>query len=125
MSGSGSFHVEPTKSFEDSMVALEKATYGRHDKKGIEKFREHVVVMLENLLGWPQVAGLREEPFPAKTAQRVPGWTLHKLEFSCPRANGNQRQGRLMILVNLPSASSGQSTSIRTLSSRVAFQMKT
>jgi hypothetical protein len=107
------------------MVALEKATYGRHDKKGIEKFREHVVVMLENLLGWPQVAGLREEPFPAKTAQRVPGWTLHKLEFSCPRANGNQRQGRLMILVNLPSASSGQSTSIRTLSSRVAFQMKT
>jgi hypothetical protein len=83
------------------MVALEKDTYGRHDKKGIEKFREHVEKMLEDLLAWPQIAGLRSEPFPPKTAENVEGWTLHKLEFSCPRANGSQRQGRLMILVNL------------------------
>lgn len=101
MSGSSNFHIEPTQSFEDSLVALEKATYGRHNKKGIEKFRESVVTILDSLLGWPQIAGLRPEPFPPKTAQNVQGWTLHKLEFSCPRANGPQRQGRLMILVNL------------------------
>lgn len=73
MSGSGSFHVELTKSFENSMVALEKATYGRHDRKGIDKFREHVEIMLENLFGWPQVAGLREESFPAALPQNPVG----------------------------------------------------
>ena len=101
MSGSSAFHIEPTVSFVESMGVLEKETYGRHGKKGIDEFRDAVGKLLEDLLGWPQVAGLRQEPFPPNTAANVAGWTFHKLTFTCPRVNGPQRQGRLMILVNL------------------------
>jgi len=99
--GSSDFHIDPGPSFADSIVALRKAAYGRHDKKGIEQLDAAIEAMLESLFNWPHVAGLREESFPPKTAAKVDGWTLHKLEFSCPRVNGAQRQGRLMILVNL------------------------
>lgn len=83
------------------MVALEKATYERTDKKGPAAFREEVIKIIQNLDNFPHVAGLRKEPFPSNTVANVVGWTLHKLEFSCPRANGPHRQGRVMILVNL------------------------
>ncbi len=101
MSGSSDFLIDPGPSFAESIVALRKATYGRNDKKGIEQLDEAIEAMLEKLFNWPHVAGLRPEPFPAKVASNIEGWTLHKLEFSCPRANGAQRQGRLVILTNL------------------------
>ena len=100
MSGSSDYHIEPTHSFAESLVILERETYGRNDKRGIEQLREHVGQLFDNLLGWPQIAGLRPEPLPPNTAASIGGWTLHKLTFSCPRANGAARQGRLMILVN-------------------------
>lgn len=101
MSGSNDFLIDPGPSFVDSIVELRKVTYGRNDKKGIEQLDAAIEAMLENLFNWPHVAGLRPEPFPAKVASNVEGWTLHKLEFSCPRANGPHRQGRLVILTNL------------------------
>lgn len=101
MSGSEVFRIRISPSFEESIVALERATYARADKNGREEFRNEVIKVINNLDGFPHVAGLRKEPFPPNTASNVDGWTLHKLEFSCPRANGPHRQGRVMILVDL------------------------
>lgn len=85
---------------------MERATYNKKDKKGPAELRDLLTTTIESLFDWPRVAGCHPEgyPFtksgPVKAAQEA-GWTLHKLEFTVPRADGAARQGRLMILVNL------------------------
>jgi hypothetical protein len=102
VTGSSDFHLEPGPAFEKSLLALEKATYNKHDKNGKAEFRELLQEMFGDLLAWPRVAGCRPEPFPSNIGGTLTGagWTFHKLEFSVPRAAGGARQGRLMLMVH-------------------------
>lgn len=103
MTTSNDFRLEPSETFEKSLLALENQTYGRHDKKGREALRASLAKIFVDLCGWPNVAGCRKEPFPSNIGAEhtAAGWTFHKLEFSTPRANGAARQGRLMLLVHM------------------------
>jgi hypothetical protein len=103
VTGSSDFHLEPGPAFQSSLLALEKATYNKHDKNGKAEFRDLLQKMFVDLLAWPQVAGCRNEPFPSNIGSSLTkvGWTFHKLEFSVPRAHGGARQGRLMLMVHL------------------------
>lgn len=103
MSGSSDFHLEFAPSFEKSLLTFEKETFDKHDKKGREEFRALIAKTIDDSFNFPRIAGCRNEPFPSTIGKALTdaGWTLHKIEFSTPRASGSARQGRYMFMVHL------------------------
>lgn len=102
MSGSSGCRLEFGDSFEPSLLAFEKANYGRKDTKGRDEARAMVESVVARLLEWPAVAGSHPEPYPPGSGEAAAkqGWLLFKIEFHTPRLTGDAGCGRLIYLVH-------------------------
>lgn len=96
MTGSPTYHVDPTEKFERSFTALTRRY--RKNPSGLAAFEALLKETVEHLSRDPRPRLARPEPWPK--GEHVQGCELRKISFHLPGLRGAVREGRLIYLVD-------------------------